>query len=99
MDLSALSLDELKNLQKEVETQIKSFNERKKQAALAEMRAVAEKHGLSLSDVMGSSAKSGGIPKYRNPNNALQTWTGKGRNPKWFEEAVAAGTTPESMAI
>ncbi|MFT5625225.1 MAG: DNA-binding protein H-NS, partial [Lentimonas sp.] len=28
-----------------------------------------------------------------------QTWTGKGRQPTWFKEAVAAGTAPDTMEI
>ncbi len=27
-------------------------------------------------------------PKYRNPDNPGETWTGRGRQPKWVEEAL-----------
>lgn len=31
-------------------------------------------------------------PKYRNPANAEQTWTGRGRMPLWVQELDKAGT-------
>jgi len=38
-------------------------------------------------------------PKFRNPDNPDQTWTGRGRAPKWVEAHVAAGGTKEDLAI
>jgi DNA-binding protein H-NS len=31
-------------------------------------------------------------PKYRNPANAEQTWTGRGKAPLWAQELRTAGT-------
>ena len=31
-------------------------------------------------------------PKYRNPANAEQTWTGRGRTPVWVQELQTAGS-------
>lgn len=38
-------------------------------------------------------------PKYRNPDNASQTWTGRGKQPLWFVAATGAGKTREDLAI
>ena len=38
-------------------------------------------------------------PKFRNPADPKQTWTGKGRQPNWFRAEVEKGTAPEAMAI
>lgn len=38
-------------------------------------------------------------PKYRNPENADQTWTGKGRRPAWIVAAQEKGVDIETMAI
>jgi DNA-binding protein H-NS len=38
-------------------------------------------------------------PKYRNPNNAQETWTGRGINPRWMTELLAQGMTKEQMLI
>ena len=38
-------------------------------------------------------------PKYRNPANAKDTWTGRGRQPRWMAELVAAGKKVEDFLI
>ena len=38
-------------------------------------------------------------PKYRNPDNAAQTWPGRGKQPLWFVAATNAGKTREEMQI
>lgn len=38
-------------------------------------------------------------PKYRDPLEPSQTWTGRGRKPKWVLEREAEGRTLESMLI
>ncbi len=42
------------------------------------------------------AAKVSGVVKYR--DEAGNTWTGRGRRPKWFTDAIAAGKTPEQLA-
>jgi hypothetical protein len=36
-------------------------------------------------------------PKYQNPDNATQTWSGKGKQPQWVEQALAKGKTLDSL--
>lgn len=38
-------------------------------------------------------------PKYRNPANPGETWTGRGKQPRWVAEALAGGATLESLLI
>lgn len=102
MDLSKLSLDELRVLRKDVEKAIKEFAKRKRSEAMKEIQAVAKKHGLSVDDIMGgkSKGKKSKTPaKYRNPANPEQEWSGRGRQPAWFKSALAAGKKPETMEI
>lgn len=44
-------------------------------------------------------AKAGksGVPKYSDGQG--RTWTGRGKRPTWFVEAVAAGKRPEDLLI
>jgi DNA-binding protein H-NS len=37
--------------------------------------------------------------KYRNPDNAHETWTGRGREPRWMTELVQRGRSREEMLI
>ena len=36
-------------------------------------------------------------PKYRNPTNADQTWTGRGVSPTWVQELKTAGTLDTAL--
>ena len=38
-------------------------------------------------------------PKYRNPDNATQTWSGRGMQPKWLAEQVRRGKSPADFLI
>lgn len=103
-DLDALSLDELKLLQKQVARAIEGFEERRKRSAMAELEAKARDLGFSLEQLMGVSGRAGkarskASPKYANPENPEMTWTGRGRKPAWFEQALASGKSAEDLAI
>ena len=38
-------------------------------------------------------------PTHRNPNNPAETWTGRGRKPRWLVAALDAGNTVEECRI
>lgn len=38
-------------------------------------------------------------PKYRNPANAEETWTGRGRQPRWLAELTSQGQKVEDFLI
>lgn len=38
-------------------------------------------------------------PKYRNPANAKETWTGRGKHPRWMAELIAKGKKVEDFLI
>jgi DNA-binding protein H-NS len=38
-------------------------------------------------------------PKYRNPAKPSETWTGRGRQPRWMAAEVAKGKKPEDFLI
>jgi DNA-binding protein H-NS len=67
------------------------------------MAALAAESGLSLEDIMGSTrgGKRGSVaPKYRNPEDPSQTWSGRGRMPIWLNEKLAKrGVKKEDFAI
>jgi DNA-binding protein H-NS len=46
----------------------------------------------------GRSVESEG-PKYRNPNNTSETWSGRGKRPRWVEVALSRGANLESLEI
>ncbi len=83
-----------------------------KEKALKELKAVAAKHGMSLDTLLGGKpakaprakkaagkAKGKVAPKYRNPADASQVWTGRGRQPLWVGAALSAGQSLDSLLI
>jgi DNA-binding protein H-NS len=38
-------------------------------------------------------------PKYRNPNEPSETWSGRGKQPRWLAVALKTGHTIEEFAI
>ncbi|PTW40301.1 MULTISPECIES: H-NS family nucleoid-associated regulatory protein [Rhodovulum] len=99
-DLETLSLKELKELRKDVDTAISSFHEREKAKARAVLEATAKEMGYSLDDILGKKARRvKPTAKYRNPENPAETWSGRGRRPRWLEEALSKGASLEDFAI
>ena len=102
MDMNNLSLKELKDLQAQVTKAIASFEDRRKKEALTELESKARDLGFSLAELTGTAVprkRTPAVPKYANPANANDTWSGRGRKPRWFVEAQAKGKRPEDMAI
>lgn len=102
IDLETLSLTELKKLQKDVGKAIDTYEDRELRAAAAEAEAVLRERGFSLAQVlqMGvSKPKSKVAPKYANPADPTQTWTGRGRKPHWVTAALEEGKTLDDLVI
>jgi DNA-binding protein H-NS len=102
IDLGALSLPELKKLERDVVKAIATFEERQKAEARAEAEAVAKKFGFALVelvDVAAPKKKAAPEAKYRHPENPSITWSGRGRKPGWISEGLAAGKTLADFAI
>jgi DNA-binding protein H-NS len=102
-NLDDLSLKELKDLQTKVSRAISTFEDRKKKHALAELEEKARAMGFSLAELTGAVTKvrkrAAATPKYADPANKSETWSGRGRKPRWFVSALKAGHSPEDMAI
>ena len=103
MDLNVLSLVELKKLQDEVAVAIFNYEKRKKAEALAAVEEAARAAGFSLKELLSdeklSKGKTKAMPKYANPADPTQTWTGRGRKPKWVEGLLASGKSLDDAAI
>ncbi|NYS25244.1 H-NS histone family protein [Rhodobacteraceae bacterium 2376] len=101
-DLNQMSLEELKKLRRDVEKAIETYKDREKIAALAEVESLAREKGFSLAELLksgGKKSRSGLPPKFVNPADPSQTWTGRGRRPKWIEAALAEGKSLGDLAI
>jgi DNA-binding protein H-NS len=102
-DINAMNLDQLKQLKKDIEKAINSFEARRLADARKSLEAKAAELGVSLAEIMGGKpakrAKAAVAAKYAHPENAAITWSGRGRKPKWVEAALAAGKTMADLEI
>lgn len=106
MDLSTLTLVQLKDLEKRIPVEIKRREQEEKANVLHELKKLAESHGFSLDQLLAQSAAAGSKikgtkvpPKYRHPQQTELTWTGRGRQPQWVASWLAQGNSLESITI
>lgn len=75
-------------------------------AVIADIRQKMETYGLTAQDIGGTAAprkrsadaKTKAAVKYRGPNG--ETWSGgRGRKPRWVQEALKAGKKIEDFAV
>lgn len=94
-------LAELKRAQKHVEKAIDSYEARKKAEAIAVLKAAAAEHGFTLSELAGEKGAPKKVhpPKYENPHNTQETWSGRGRQPSWIKDALSAGKSLDDFLI
>ncbi|WP_120631523.1 H-NS family nucleoid-associated regulatory protein [Ruegeria sp. EL01] len=101
-DLDKMSVAQLRDLQTDISKALKAAETRDRKAALDAARAVALEKGFTLEELMGGAAKPRKAPaaaKYRHPENPSLTWSGRGRQPAWFKEAVLGGANPDDLVI
>lgn len=101
-NLEKMSHKELEELRSEVDSALMAAKKRDKKAARKAAEAAAAEFGFALAELMGgapSKSSSVGAPRYANPDMPGQTWTGKGRQPQWYKNAIAAGKSPSDLEL
>ena len=86
--LDSSSIEQLNSLIKKAQEEI----ERKKVDEIQITRhrwfEEADQLGMTPQEVLDYSGRRKGKPKYRNPDNPEQTWTGRGKKPSWLKDAL-----------
>ncbi len=107
MELSNLSVSQLRELQQQIPAELKRREAQEKTEILNEVRAFAKARGYAIEDLLGKEVKvkaaavSGNKVKvkYRHPQNAELEWTGRGRKPKWVEVWIADGGSLDNLLV
>lgn len=106
INLDALSPTELEALIKSAEAQMEAARKSQIHEVRAKIETLLKNAGLTLAEVYPTQGGKGAkgprsvAPKYRNPDNPAQTWSGRGKRPLWFNEALKKrGVTAESLLI
>lgn len=100
-DWAKYSIPDLRNFLGEIESEIDTRQEREKAQVLEKMRDLASSIGLSMDDLFNRQKKPTGRSvvkaKYKHPSG--QTWSGRGKPPKAFQEWKDSGKDIEELAI
>ncbi|MCX7512860.1 H-NS histone family protein [Frateuria sp. STR12] len=107
INLDSLSPAELQALIKSAEAQMQAARKNHIQEVRTKIEGLLKSAGLTIDEVyprrggQGSKGPKAAVaPKYRNPENPAQTWSGRGKRPLWFSEALKKkGVTADSMLI
>ena len=113
--LEDLTVADLEKVIAAAEQQRDARRESGRRELIEEFRAKAAEMGLSLDELLGSPARAGRpagkarsarkgasaaspAAKYRNPETG-ETWSGRGRVPRWLKQAEERGRGREEFAI
>lgn len=99
--LDKMSYADLLKLQERIEAAIAEKRTEEATATKEALRAMAQKAGFDIGELFGKRGGKRGSSavKYRNPKDASQTWTGRGRKPNWLVDALKKGAKIESFGV
>ena len=106
IDLQTLSDDELNALIDKSREILQSRKETQRKEAIDEIQRLAAEHGLNV-DIKQRAPRGRRprksneprAPKYRNPDDPQQTWSGIGPKPKWLKDSLAEGIALKELEI
>jgi DNA-binding protein H-NS len=103
-DLQSLSYKELRDLHARIGDEIQTRKQAEKSNVQKKVMELVQSAGFDIDDIVGKtsskSLKGRKIaPKYRNPKNPDETWTGRGRQPKWLAQELSRGRSLKSFLI
>jgi DNA-binding protein H-NS len=114
IDLNGLSAKELDTLISQAKRRMTTLKKRKPVATVrSKLTALAKAEGYTVAELFGGKpaaakprkvAKKGRklgkvAPKYRNPANSKETWTGRGKQPRWMAALTKKGKKVEDFLI
>lgn len=105
INIESLSQEELNELIARAEQQKKKIHRDRINDVRRKITDMAKAEGYSIEELFGGRGGGGRrtagkvAPKYRNPANPEQTWTGRGKRPRWFSDALAQGRKETDLAI
>lgn len=111
MNAINVDLSEIQQLQQQIEElqrKMREAQEEKKHAVIKEMRELIRAFDITPRELgftvfEGGARRARGMstvkPKYANPMNPSETWSGRGRTPAWVKELLDQGYTMDDLLI
>ncbi len=107
-NLDAMSTDEMWQLHEEISQVLSVKLASEKHALEKRLAQLRREKEIPLSEAVGTRLKDSRperrkyprvIPKYQNPNVPSETWSGRGKQPRWLTAALKTGHSIEDFVI
>jgi DNA-binding protein H-NS len=99
MILEKMPTRTLESLRAEVEAMIATKVAERREELQSQLSKLLEISGSKNGTRRGRAKTRSVAAKYRNPNNADEVWSGRGRMPLWLGAEIKAGKTREDFLI
>jgi len=105
VDISGLSSSELKELIKDANGQLDAKAEQEKASLRSEVESLVKARGFTMAELYGDRISKASKPKtklpptHHDPQNPSNTWTGRGRKPRWLVKALEGGGSIDDFKI
>ncbi len=100
INLAELSIEQLEALKGDIDKAVEQKHVSELLAVRRQLDDLIDNSPFTLEEVLAAAAaRKPVLPKYRNPNNADETWTGRGRKPLWVVAYLEEGGTLDQITI
>ncbi|MFV8834280.1 H-NS histone family protein [Aquisalimonas sp.] len=103
MDLAKYTSQELNQLKKDIDRELRKRRKQDVREAQKELKQVAEKYGLAVTDLVpGGGPKAGktnASVRFRHPEDPSKGWSGRGRKPAWIKDWEARGKSLDDLRV
>lgn len=102
-NLESYSAEELEKLIADAQRELEKRRRERRNEVMDEVRRLASTVGVKVEVVDEGGpqrrTRTKTAPKFRNPDDVSQTWTGRGPKPRWFKDALSRGIPESQMLI
>jgi DNA-binding protein H-NS len=102
-ELDKMSVKQLNALEAELATMKIRKQDEERTALKAKIERLCRDAGFTVAEVLGKGRKNGATKKvavkFANPENKAETWTGRGRMPRWLAAKVKSGAKVDQFAL
>jgi DNA-binding protein H-NS len=97
-NLKAMSFDKLSKLREQVDAILNAKVAEERRAVQSRLNEL-DRLAPNRARAKGHGPRGAVAPKYRNPENAAETWAGRGLKPRWLAAALKSGKKLEHFRI
>jgi DNA-binding protein H-NS len=97
--LEKMSVAQLSAMQTRIERLKIEKQSSEREAVRKRLADMAKEHGFDIRDLFGKGRKGKVAVKYRDPKNPGNTWTGRGRMPRWLTAETKNGKKRDDFLI